>query len=136
MKKVFCTMLAIACILGNLCTGVNAAEFQLDVESVPEEAVPLASNSFNISIEAKHYSKANVVFSMAAGETVRIRANYSPESASVDFGLVDEDGVFHYINTKTGSIDETIKVPENGNYTFAIRNNATSTVRVTGIVTY
>lgn len=136
MKKVICTVLAMACILGNLCTAANAAELPLDTESVLGEAVPLASNSFNIGIEAKHYRKADVVFSMAAGETVRIRANYSPESASVDFGLVDEEGVFHYIDTKTGSIDETIQVPENGNYTFAIRNNSTSTVRVTGIVTY
>ena len=75
-------------------------------------------------------------FTMSAGETVRIRASYSPENASMDFGLVDSEGVYHYINTKTGNIDKTIEIPENGDYTLAIRNNSNTSVKVTGIVRY
>ena len=73
---------------------------------------------------------------MSAGETVRIRANYSPENASVDLGLVDSDGVYHYVNVTTGSIDKTIEVPENGSYTLMIRNKSSKSVVVTGIVGY
>ena len=54
----------------------------------------------------------------------------------MDFGLVDSEGIFHYVNVTTGSIDKTIEVPENGNYVFAIRNNSESTVKVSGFVTY
>jgi hypothetical protein len=73
---------------------------------------------------------------MSAGETVRIRANYSPENASLDFGLVDSNEKFHYINVTTGSIDKTIEIPENGDYTLAIRNNSSKSVKVTGDVRY
>ena len=51
-------------------------------------------------------------------------------------GLVDSEGIFHYINVTTGSIDKTIEVPENGSYTLMIRNNSSKTVVVTGIVRY
>ena len=67
---------------------------------------------------------------------MRIRATYDPEDASLDFGLIDPEGIFHYINVTTGSIDETIEVPDSGNYTLAIQNNSGETVRVTGIVKY
>ena len=49
---------------------------------------------------------------MEAGETVRIRGIYSPEDASMDFGLIDSEGVFHYVNVKDGSIDQTFKISE------------------------
>ncbi len=49
---------------------------------------------------------------MEAGETVRIRGIYSPEDASMDFGLIDSAGVFHYVNVKDGSIDQTFKISE------------------------
>ena len=54
----------------------------------------------------------------------------------MDFGLLDSDGVYHYINVTTGSIDKTIEVPENGSYTLVIRNNSSKSVKVTGIVRY
>ena len=63
-------------------------------------------------------------------------SNYSPENASLDFGLVDSNEKFHYINVTTGSIDKTIEIPENGDYTLAIRNNSSKSVKVTGVVRY
>ena len=84
--------------------------------------------------EWEHISESS--FLVGSRETVRIRANYSPEDASLDFGLIDSEGVFHYINVTTGSIDKTIEVPENGSYTLMIRNNSSKSVIVTGIVRY
>lgn len=88
------------------------------------------------TIKANGTVVADTSFTMSAGETVRIRANYSPENASLDFGLVDSNEKFHYINVTTGSIDKTIEIPENGSYTLVIRNNSSKSVKVTGIVTY
>lgn len=87
-------------------------------------------------IEANGTVLADTSFTMSAGETVRIRANYSPKNASLDFGLVDSNEKFHYINVTTGSIDKTIEIPENGSYTLVIRNNSSKSVKVTGTVTY
>ena len=95
-----------------------------------------ASGSFNMSVGAYERTAANTTFPLAARETVHIRANYAPEDASMDFGLIDPDGIFHYINVTTGTIDVTIEVPENGNYTLAIRNNSGNTVKVSGFVNY
>lgn len=67
-----------------------------------------ATGSFSMSIAAKTKSLAESSFSLAAGETVTIKASYIPFDASVDFGLVDSDGVFHYFNITDGSIDKTI----------------------------
>lgn len=36
----------------------------------------------------------------------------------------------------TESVDKTIRVNANGNYTFAVRNNSGQTVKVSGFVRY
>ena len=99
-------------------------------------AITRATGNLDWTIEANGTVFADTSFTMSAGETVRIRANYSPENASLDFGLVDSNEKFHYINVTTGSIDKTIEIPENGSYTLVIRNNSSKSVKVTGIVTY
>ena len=70
------------------------------------------------------------------GETVTIRATYTPANSSLDFGLLDENNAFHYLNTTTGRIDKTFKIEENGNYTVVIRNNSNTSVKITGFVEY
>ena len=75
-------------------------------------------------------------FPLEAGEKVRIRATYSPESASVDFGLIDPDGLFHPLRATGGSFDHAIRVDQHGNYIMAIRNNSDIEIAVSGIVSY
>lgn len=94
-----------------------------------------ASGEFEMTVSAKTKAIADSNFPLEAGETVRINASYSP-NGSVDFGLVDEDGIFHYINVKNGSIDKTIRVSERGNYKFQVRNNSSTAIKVFGFVTY
>ena len=43
-----------------------------------------------------------------------LSAVYAPENSSMDFGLVDPEGVFHYFTVTGGSIDKTIRVSESG----------------------
>lgn len=136
MRKILCLVLACVVSFGCFCTNTGAADVPT-LENTPEETVIMrASGSFNISVGAYKKTVADTAFPLAAGETVRIRANYAPEDVSMDFGLVDLEEVFHYINVTSGSIDATIEVPENGNYTFAIKNNSGYTVKVAGFVNY
>lgn len=100
------------------------------------QAIPVATNSFSMSIPANTKSLANSSFSLMAGETVTIKASYAPFDASVDFGLVDSDGVFHYINITIGSIDKTIQINKSGKYTLQVRNNSDGEVKVSGFVNY
>ena len=133
MRRLLCMVLTGAVMIGCLCTGTGAVD-ESNVVSYSFEttgtAIIRATGNLDWTIEA------DTSFTMSAGETVRIRANYSPENASLDFGLVDSNEKFHYINVTTGSIDKTIEIPENGDYTLAIRNNSSKSVKVTGDVRY
>lgn len=51
-------------------------------------------------------------------------------------GVTTEDGVFHFLSVDSGSFDRTITVSERGNYTFAVRNNSSKTINVSGYVNY
>lgn len=61
---------------------------------------------------------------------------YSPDDASVDIGLIDPDGIFHYFNVTDGTIDKTIEIAESGNYRLAVKNNSSKTVKISGFVKY
>lgn len=115
---------------------MSASAVEISVVSNENEFSPFATNSFNMSIPAQTDAVANTSFSLAAGETVTIKASYSPFSASVDFGLIAPDGKFHYVNVTSGSIDTTILVDESGRYTLQIRNNSNVEVQVSGFVNY
>lgn len=80
--------------------------------------------------------KADSSFPLEVGEVVTIKATYSPFSASVDFGVIAPDGLFYGLNTTTGSFDKAIKVNQRGHYYFAVRNNSSETISVSGYVNY
>lgn len=138
LKKMICMVFACILMIGTGSFPVRAAE----VETAPgksfveELIMPLATNSFNMSIPAKSQVKADSSFSLVAGETVTINASYAPFDASMDFGLVDSDGVFHYFNVTDGSIDKTMQIEKSGSYTLQVRNNSSTKVKVSGFVNY
>lgn len=138
MRKMLCWAMACICIMSCISMNVGAVDISISASSNASEETMItrASGTFTITVGANKRTASDTAFPLAAGETVRIRANYSPEDASVDFGLIDEEGIFHYINVTTGSIDATIRVSDTGNYTLAIRNNSDYTIKVTGIATY
>ena len=119
--------------------GATAAESIIasyDDTAVEMVAILRASGSFNVSVNPYARAKGDTDFPLEAGETVRIYATYSPDSASMDFGLVDPYGVFHYVSAENGSFDETFEVPESRNYRLGIKNNSGQTVKVSGFVKY
>lgn len=139
--KIFYKAVLFLGIVGCLCTSAGAAERNAteppyNCAVAETAAIMRASGSFNVSVNPYARAKGDTDFPLEAGETVRIYATYSPDDASMDFGLVDPDGVFHYVNTENGTIDTTIEVPESGNYRLGIKNNSGSTVKVSGFVKY
>lgn len=114
---------------------VSAANVEPDFGTFSLD-VARATNRFSMTVSANKLKRADSSFSLSAGEVVTINASYTPASASVDFGLIDSDGVFHYINVKSGSINQGITVDKNGQYTLAVCNNSSSEIAVSGFVDY
>lgn len=122
MKKTLCSLLTVVLLISCFAGTVNAAG--------------RASGKFDITVSAGELKPAKTGFPMAAGETVTISAAYSPSSADIDFGLIDKNGTFYYLKGENGAFNKRIEIPENGTYTFAVRNNSDVSVNVTGFVTY
>lgn len=139
MRKIVCGVLACLISFVSLCDNANAANRVGMPPETQRKSIIMsiqATGSFNMDVASNGKSEADKAFPLEAGETVRITAIYAPEDASMDFGLVDPNGVFHFFNVTDGSVDKTIQVNENGNYKLAVRNNSDQTVKVTGFVRY
>lgn len=140
MYKDFRNSLVVLALVCCLCMNVEAVGTKAtgfcDGANLEVVSVLRASGSFNVSVNPYARAKGDTDFPLEAGETVRIYATYSPDSANMDFGLLDPDGVFHYVGAKNGSVDTTFEVPERGNYRLGIKNNSGNTVQVSGFVKY
>lgn len=132
-RKFACTLVVGAISLGCFYAPAEAVS---PVKQEMQSISLYATNRFNMDVPANTIIAANTGFSLEAGETVTIKAVYSPFNASVDFGLIDSDGSFHYFNTNDGTFDKTIKIKERGYYTLAVRNNSSDTINVSGYVNY
>ena len=132
-KKFVCTLLAGAVSLGCFYAPAGAAgPAKQETQSISTHA----TSRFNTEVSTNTIIAANTEFSLEAGETVTIQAVYSPFDASADFGLIDSDGVFHYLNTDEGTFNKTIEIKESGYYTLAVQNNSPNTISVSGYVSY
>lgn len=133
IKKFFCLMLALVVVVS--CFGVSAVA--AEVAPYDDDFLTVrATGKFDMEVPANSAVKANSSFPLEVGEVVTIKATYSPFSASVDFGLIAPDGLFYGLNTTTGSFDKAIKVSQRGHYYFAVRNNSSETISVSGYVNY
>ena len=133
LRKYFCMVLALMLVARCLCINGGATEITGQMET---PIIMRASGKFEMDIPGHKLVKAKTSFPLEAGEQVTIKASYSPFDANVDFGLITEDGVFHFLSVDSGSFDRTITVSERGNYTFAVRNNSSKTINVSGYVNY
>lgn len=138
MKRMLCMVLCCVLLVGVIAFPANAAEIQTTTLEISYDDFisPCATGSFNWTIPAKTNATGDIVFPLAAGETVTIKASYSPFSASVDFGVIAPNGNYYGFNITSGSIDKTIRVSESGDYIFQIRNNSNTEIEVSGFVNY
>lgn len=134
LKKLFCPLLALVLIAACFCTSVSAEE--LPAVGTNELIIARATGRFSMDVPAGALRQANTSFPLDPGEVVTIKASYSPFSANVDFGLITSDGWFYYFTENDGSVDQSIEITERGEYTFAIRNNSTYSINVSGYVNY
>ena len=98
-------------------------------------AAPLTTGSVNTDI-SPFSTKAISQISLKSGDALTFNCSYSPLSASMDFGVITSTGRFYHINVKEGSINQAIRISQDGSYAVAIRNNSSQTVRVVGFVDY
>ena len=126
-------LMAGVCLAGSyLPLPANAAQ---NVESA--EIVEMrATKDFSVSVSAGAINSLKNVLPLAASEGVSIQAYYSPADAEVDFGLIYPDGTFHHVSASGGHVDVTITVGDPGDYKFAIRNNGSLTITVSGQIRY
>lgn len=129
MRRMTCTFLCCILLIGSILAPVNAA-------GTEEAFTPFATGSFSMTIQPNSRAAADSSFPLDAGETVTIRAYYTPASASVDFGVVSSDGTFYYFNSTDGNMNKTMRISVSGYYTLQIRNNSNSPVQVSGFVNY
>jgi hypothetical protein len=134
VKRIIC-VIAASFLMVN-CMAISAGAVSKEEHQNMSLVIERASGRFSLDVPAGKTVGATTSFPLEAGEKVRIRANYSPETASVDFGLIDPDGLFHPLRASGGSFDQSIRVDEHGNYVLAIRNNSNVEVAVSGIVNY
>lgn len=132
VKRIFSLLLVLVVFVSNF----SATAMAVGSDSQIEAAALRATGRFNMDVPGGTIIKASTSFPLEAGEKVTIKASYTPFSASVDFGLIAPDGYFYYINVNDGIFDETIKVDKRGNYTFAVMNNSSETISVSGYVNY
>ena len=133
LKKYFCLVLACITIFG--CFSVPVAATDVGEQRVAI-TVRRATGKFDFEIPAKTMMKASSSFPMDYGETITITASYAPASASMDFGLIDSEGTFYPVRASNGSINQTIRIDLKGTYIFAVRNNSSYEVSVSGFVKY
>lgn len=131
MKRFWSVLLACILVLCSAALPISAAE-------LPSNPPPISrvSGRLNFSIYANELVYLGDDFSLAAGDIIKYDCTYTPKSASLDFGYVGPDGVFHYVNRTNGSISQSFEVNQSGMYTLAVRSNASYTVTVTGTVKY
>lgn len=133
MRRYLCLLFAFIAMFSCLSAPAAAADLGERATEITERR---ATGKFDFEIPAKTLMKASTSFPMEYGETVTIRATYSPATASMAFGLIDSDGVFYSVGASNGSINQTIRIDLRGNYTFAIKNNSSYEVTVSGFVNY
>lgn len=90
-----------------------------------------ASNSFDVTIPAGEIMAAETSFSMSAGESVKFHAVYEPREASVDYGLISPDGLFHTVTNSLRDYGNTTTTSESiyANWTFDVYNLMSMTSR-------
>ena len=146
-KRFYKTLVVCAVTIGCLGTTVWAADstnYQEELEhkcvtetiELQNNSIARASGALNADVSANSNITSSESIYLNAQETVTFNCSYTPASASMDFGLIADDGTFYYLNVTNGSINKTIQISKRGYYTLAVRNNASYDVSITGYVNY
>lgn len=131
LKRLGSVLLACLVVFSFAAAPAQAAEAP-DSSSV----VMRATGRLNHTIPKNSVMPIGTEFYLEKGDKITFDCTYTPKSASVDFGYIDSDYAFHYLDCASGSIYEAISVPKSGQYILAIRNNEDYAVTVKGTIKY
>lgn len=130
-KRLWSALLVCALVFSCTIVSVGAAEIPTG-----KEVIARTTGQLNHTIPANTLVFVSDRISLDKDESIRYNCTYTSKSASVDFGYVDPDGAFCYVNCTSGSIYGSLKITKAGEYKIAIRNNASYDVTVTGNIRY
>ena len=82
VRKLLC--IVFACFMLVNCLGISTGAANVETQRDMKLVIERASGRFSLDVPANKTVGATTSFPLEAGEKVRIRATYSPESASVD----------------------------------------------------
>ena len=123
----------LSCALILSCNAIPAGAVEMQSSDTP---ILRVTERVNQSIAGNSIVSLDYWVSLDAGDTLGFNCTYTPRRASVDFGYIDSDSVFHYLNCTNGNFDKLFEVARLGQYKLAIRNNEDYAVTVTGTVRY
>lgn len=123
----------LACMLLFSCSFIPAAAVEFPDDDM---IISRATGRLNHQLPANIITPITQLVSLGKDETITYNCTYTPKFASIDFGYIDSDGVFYYLNCTSGSFSKAFLAGEDGQYTLAIRNNESYVVTVTGTVKY
>lgn len=125
----------LTCVLLFSCSFIPAAAAEEEIP-VSNSAISQVSGRLNHSLPANRVTPITQALYFDKGDIISFVCSYTPKSASLDFGYINSDNVFRYLNCTSGNIDKSIELDVAGQYTLAIRNNESYAVIVTGTVKY
>lgn len=133
LKRLGTALLAFMLLLS--CSFIPAAAAEVSSADIVT-IMPRVTGRLNHSISANTITYIGQPISLDKGETITYNCTYTPKYSSMDFGYLDSDYAFHYLNCVNGEIYAAISFPKSGRYTLAIRNNENYAVTVSGTVRY
>lgn len=153
IRRFVCVLLVWVTVIGSLIETASAAglskDWTISMEDMECETInlpglehweewPAARSSASISknVPAVSFGTLKTAIPLKADDTITFNCSYSPSSASVDFGIIAPDGKFYSINVRGGSINQSIRLSQTGDYSVAIRNNSLQAVYVVRFVYY
>ena len=132
--KIYRRICALLIVVAVMCS-IPPATLATRTESPPSKHYR-ATGNFSFDIPAGMTGRSSTTLPLDDGDTIVIQAAFTPPSASMDFGIVAPNGQFYHVNVTGGIADIAIDITRRGNYTFAIRNNSSSPVTVSGYINY
>lgn len=138
MKKFWSVILVGTLVVHMCCLPAVAMEKGNTEETFCQEtfSVMRSTGNFSMAVSGNTTTYAASSFPLEIGESVKIKATYSPYYAEVAFGLVAPDGKFYGLDGEDGSFNESIIVDQRGEYILAIRNRSSVEISVSGYVIY
>ncbi len=129
LLRIFAATISLLSLM--FCINIPAVAIEM---RTPENVT--STDGFSFAVVAASCRQDDTGINLEAGETVTIKGTVSPFSATVKYGLVAPEGKFYGVNSENGILDYTFRMGKSGTYYFAVINNSSVTVSVSGYINY